>query len=143
MLRPFLLLVLLAGCGEPVPPTPVLADPVTAEPIVPAAAPEAAPAGEVAPAAAPTDAPAAVATPAKPGEPHPALLNPALARETAPNQFKVQFETTKGKFVVEVHRDWAPKGVDRFYNLVKIGFYDDAAFFRAVKGFVEIGRAHV
>ena len=67
---------------------------------------------------------------------NPALLNPALANETAPAKFKAKFDTTKGAFVVEVDRDWAPNGADRFYNLVKIGFYDDVAFFRVLDGFV-------
>jgi peptidyl-prolyl cis-trans isomerase A (cyclophilin A) len=54
----------------------------------------------------------------------------------APAVFKARFSTTKGDFVVEVHRDWAPNGADRFYNLVNIGFYDDAAFFRVGRGFM-------
>jgi len=56
--------------------------------------------------------------------------------QTAPATFNVQFETTQGKFVVEVHRDWAPNGADRFYNLVKSGFYDDTRFFRVLNGFM-------
>ena len=66
----------------------------------------------------------------------PALLDPDAATAQAPAQYKVEFTTTKGRFVVDVHRDWAPKGADRFYNLVKIGFYDDLAFFRVVDGFM-------
>src|SRR5207302_10996057 len=66
----------------------------------------------------------------------PALANPALATATAPAQFKVKMTTTKGDFVIELHRDWAPSGVDRFYNLVKIGYYDDVALFRVIKGFM-------
>jgi peptidyl-prolyl cis-trans isomerase A (cyclophilin A) len=73
---------------------------------------------------------------AEPAGPHPALLDPTQANETAPDTFKVAFETTKGTFVMEAHRSWAPKGADRFYNLVKIGFYDDVAFFRVIKGFM-------
>jgi len=53
---------------------------------------------------------------------------------TAPNAFKVRLETTKGAIVVDVHRDWAPNGVDRFYELVTSGYYDNAAFFRIRKG---------
>lgn len=64
------------------------------------------------------------------------LLDPAGLREQAPATFRVRFETTKGPFVLEVHRDWAPQGADRFYNLVKNGFYDDVAFFRAIENFM-------
>jgi peptidyl-prolyl cis-trans isomerase A (cyclophilin A) len=66
----------------------------------------------------------------------PALMNPSAAKEKAPNVYKVKFSTTKGDFTVEVHRDWAPEGADRFYNLVKIGYFNDVAFFRVVKGFM-------
>ena len=65
-----------------------------------------------------------------------ALLEPAKATAQAPSVFKVEFETTKGNFVVEVHREWAPKGADRFYNLVKLGYYKDVAFFRVIEGFM-------
>lgn len=68
--------------------------------------------------------------------PNPALLNPAQANAKAPEQFKVKFETTKGNIVVEVNRAWAPRGADRFYNLVKIGYYNDVAFFRVIDGFM-------
>ena len=64
--------------------------------------------------------------------PDPTLLHPAELTAKAPEVFRVMFTTTKGVFVVEVHRDWAPRGVDRFYNLVKHHFYDDAAFFRVL-----------
>jgi len=64
------------------------------------------------------------------------LTNPAAATATAPAVFKAKFTTTKGDFVIEVHRDWAPVGADRFYNLVKMGFFNDVAFFRVVKGFM-------
>ena len=67
---------------------------------------------------------------------HPDLLDPAKATEKAPDVFKAKFTTTKGDFVVEVHRDWAPNGADRFYDLVKLGFFDDTRFFRAVEGFM-------
>src|SRR6478672_10881279 len=64
------------------------------------------------------------------------LSNPAALREQAPATFKVRFDTTKGPFVVEVTRAWAPKGADRFYNLVKNGFYDNVRFFRVLTGFM-------
>jgi peptidyl-prolyl cis-trans isomerase A (cyclophilin A) len=73
---------------------------------------------------------------AKPAATNPALLNPAALKAKAPDIFKAQFTTTKGDFIVEVHRDWAPIGADRFYNLVKNGFYNDAGFFRVIPGFM-------
>src|SRR5881396_4156027 len=65
-----------------------------------------------------------------------ALKNPSSLKEMAPAVFKVDFDTTAGIFVVEVHRDWAPNGADRFYNLVKNGFYDNLRFFRVVPNFM-------
>ena len=53
---------------------------------------------------------------------------------TAPKEFKVQLDTTKGAIVIDVHRDWAPNGVDRFYELVTSRYYDEAAIFRIRKG---------
>ena len=64
------------------------------------------------------------------------LANPAALNEQAPASYKVKFDTSKGAFVVEVHRDWAPGGADRFYNLVKNGFFDNARFFRVISGFM-------
>jgi peptidyl-prolyl cis-trans isomerase A (cyclophilin A) len=64
------------------------------------------------------------------------LLKPSSLNEQAPATFKAKFTTTKGDFVVEVTRAWAPLGADRFYNLVKNHFYDGAAFFRVLPGFV-------
>lgn len=64
---------------------------------------------------------------------HPGLLDPTKAVEKAPAKYKVEFSTTKGEFVIEVTRKWAPLGADRFYNLVKIGFFDDTAFFRVIR----------
>ncbi len=64
------------------------------------------------------------------------LGNPAALNAQAPAIYKVKFDTSKGAFVLEVHRDWAPNGADRFYNLVKNGFYDNDRFFRVVSGFM-------
>jgi peptidyl-prolyl cis-trans isomerase A (cyclophilin A) len=64
------------------------------------------------------------------------LRTPATLTEQAPPTFKANFDTSKGAFVIEVHRDWAPLGADRFYNLVKNGFYDDVRFFRVIPGFM-------
>jgi len=64
------------------------------------------------------------------------LSNPAALREQAPPVYKAKFDTTKGVFVIEVQRDWAPNGADRFYNLVKNGFYDNVRFFRVISGFM-------
>ena len=68
--------------------------------------------------------------------PPPALLKPAALHAKAPATYEASFTTTKGTFVVTVHRAWAPIGADRFYNLVKAGFFDGDEFFRVVKGFV-------
>jgi len=65
-----------------------------------------------------------------------ALKNPGSLKEMAPPVFKVDFDTSAGMFVVEVHRDWAPNGADRFYNLVQNGFFDNARFFRVISGFM-------
>lgn len=73
---------------------------------------------------------------AGPGQAQSNLGNPAALREQAPAVYKARFDTSKGVFVVEVHRDWAPNGADRFYNLVKNGFYDDVRFFRVISGFM-------
>jgi peptidyl-prolyl cis-trans isomerase A (cyclophilin A) len=66
----------------------------------------------------------------------PNLANPAALTEQAPASYKVKFDTTKGAFVVQVTRAWAPNGADRFYNLVKNGFYDNVRFFRVISGFM-------
>jgi peptidyl-prolyl cis-trans isomerase A (cyclophilin A) len=59
-------------------------------------------------------------------------------RETgpAPAEYEVRLQTTKGDVVIAVHRDWAPLGADRFYELTKMGFYDGDRYFRALPGFV-------
>jgi peptidyl-prolyl cis-trans isomerase A (cyclophilin A) len=64
------------------------------------------------------------------------LSDPAALKEQAPATYRARFDTSKGVFVIEVHRDWAPIGADRFYNLVKNGFFDNARFFRVIKGFM-------
>jgi peptidyl-prolyl cis-trans isomerase A (cyclophilin A) len=65
-----------------------------------------------------------------------ALRDPSLLTETAPAVYRARFETSKGPVVIEVHREWAPLAADRFYNLVKNGFYDGTRFFRVRPGFV-------
>ena len=64
------------------------------------------------------------------------LKNPASLNEKAPATYKVRLDTSAGPIVIEVHRDWAPLGADRFYNLVKNGFYDGTRFFRVLPGFM-------
>jgi peptidyl-prolyl cis-trans isomerase A (cyclophilin A) len=110
------------------------------------------PPAEPPPAAAPPPAPpppapppAAAEPPARPAPPPiekpaaakvPPALEPAKLTEKAPAKYKAKFTTSKGDFVVEVHRDWAPNGADRFYNLVKSGFFDGTRFFRVIKSFM-------
>ena len=65
-----------------------------------------------------------------------ALLRASMLKDKAPETFQVKVATTRGDFVVSVNRAWAPMGADRFYNLVKHHFYDNASFFRVVPGFV-------
>jgi len=64
------------------------------------------------------------------------LLDPRRFTETAPATFRVRFDTSEGEVVVEVHREWAPLGADRFYNLVRAGYYEDVRVYRVVPGFV-------
>jgi cyclophilin family peptidyl-prolyl cis-trans isomerase len=59
---------------------------------------------------------------------------PAAAAAPSPDRFQVRLETTKGDIVIDVHRDWAPRGTDRFYQLVRAGYYDDVAFSRVIAG---------
>lgn len=86
------------------------------------------------------DRPAAEDTPEPEPAPEPAntsmLLTPEALNETAPDIFRARFETSKGDFVIEVHREWSPNGADRFYNLVANGYFDDVRFFRVVAGFM-------
>lgn len=64
------------------------------------------------------------------------IFHPEKATEKAPDTFKAKFSTGKGDFVIAVTRAWAPNGADRFYNLVKLGFYDGTRFYRAIDGFM-------
>jgi peptidyl-prolyl cis-trans isomerase A (cyclophilin A) len=66
----------------------------------------------------------------------PDVLSPTRLNREAPAAFHVLVETSAGNFTVEVQRAWAPRGADRFYNLVRAGFYDGARFFRVLPGFV-------
>jgi peptidyl-prolyl cis-trans isomerase A (cyclophilin A) len=80
---------------------------------------------------------AEAAAPLPPASHHaPTELDPSLATAQAPEVFLADFTTTRGDFVVEAHRSWAPHGADRFYNLVKLGFYDDTRLFRAIPDFM-------
>jgi peptidyl-prolyl cis-trans isomerase A (cyclophilin A) len=81
------------------------------------------------PAIAAGQAPAAAARTAK-------LMTPAALTAKAPADFKARFDSSQGAFVVEVHRDWAPLGADRFYNMVRNGFFDGVRFFRVIPGFM-------
>lgn len=83
--------------------------------------------------------PAAAAKPAAAAQPSggsAALLDPSLAKERAPDVYKVRLETTKGSVLLELRRAWSPEGADRFYNLVKAGFFERVAFFRAIDNFM-------
>ena len=84
----------------------------------------------------PAQTPAPAAPKAAASEFDRTLLKPALLKEKAPDTFQVKFETTKGDFVMDVTRAWAPLGVDRFYNLVRHHYYDNMVLFRVVSGFV-------
>ena len=77
---------------------------------------------------------AALAAPALAQSPN--LANPAALTEQAPATYKAKFETSKGAFMIQVTRAWAPQGADRFYNLVKNGFFDNVRFFRVISGFM-------
>ena len=72
----------------------------------------------------------------KPAAAPPSFADPAKLTEKAPDTFKAQFDTTKGKFTVEVTRSLSPNGADRFYNLVRSGYFKDIAFFRVIPGFM-------
>ena len=63
-------------------------------------------------------------------------VDPAKWTKESPASYKARFETTAGPFTVEVQREWAPLGADRFYNLVQSGYFNGGRFFRVVPGFV-------
>ncbi len=74
--------------------------------------------------------------------PNPSLLDPRQANEQAPDSFAVELTTTKGPIVIDVTRAWSPHGADRFYNLVKVGYFTDVAFFRVISGFMAQAGIH-
>jgi peptidyl-prolyl cis-trans isomerase A (cyclophilin A) len=76
------------------------------------------------------------ATPAPPPAIKPSLDRPQTLNERSADVYQAKFATSRGDFVIEVHRDWAPLGADRFFNLVKTGYYNDTRFFRVVRGFM-------
>ena len=140
--RPFLILalisalafvsLLLVGCAEEPKPEAEPAEQVETPAEQPAEAPPAEPEAKEEPAAEPE---------AKKPEPKAAaakksLQNPSALNEKAPENYQVKFETSKGDILIDVTRSWAPHGADRFYNLVKNGFYDDCRFFRVVTNFI-------
>lgn len=84
----------------------------------------------------------AVGAPQAAGNRHALLLDPDDREWSteAPDSFRARFVTSKGEFVIEVHRGWAPRGADRFYNLVRLGFYDDSRVYRIREGvFAQFG----
>ena len=107
--------------AKPKPPAPQTAKP---KPATPAAKPGTKPATAGGGGAGPTAAVKA------------RLRSPGKLKDVAPATFKAQFDTSAGPFVVEVHRDWSPIGADRFYNLVKYGFFDGVRFFRVIPNFM-------
>ena len=90
-----------------------------------------------APPAAPKAAAPKAATPAKASGPN--LLNPATLNAKAPPVFLVKLNTTKGPIVIRVTKNWAPIGADRFYNLVRAGFYNNNIIFRSTSQFAQFG----
>jgi peptidyl-prolyl cis-trans isomerase A (cyclophilin A) len=115
----------LAGAQTPAqpPPKPTTQKPAPKTPPRPAAKP-------------PAKTATSTAKPATTAAQRAALMNPAKLTAPAPAVFRAAFDTSAGPFVIEVHRDWAPKGADRFYNLVRNGFFNDARFFRVVPNFM-------
>lgn len=128
--------VACSGQQPPPPPPAEQAKPAPPPPAPPEVKPEPS-APEPVPAEKPKEpVPGKTAVKPKLVGPDPALLNPSLANAKAPAQFRVKFETTKGDFLVQVTRASAPLGADRFYNLAKMGYYNEVAFFRVIDGFM-------
>jgi peptidyl-prolyl cis-trans isomerase A (cyclophilin A) len=126
---PAVLLLLAFGCSRPEPPAEVAEERVPAEePAEVAKAPE--PAVKEPPPAPP------VKEPKKEETQRSRLMNPAALKERAPDSYRVALVTSKGNVTIQVTRSWAPMGADRFYNLVKNDFYDEARFFRVLPGFI-------
>lgn len=123
--------VAIVSCQGGAPPRPEATPSVLSTPVA-TPTPEAAPTAT--PAATATTTPSPTSTPM--AAPRAGLRDPARAQERAPSTFRVRFDTTKGPFVVEVHREWAPRGADRFYNLARVGFFDEIRFFRVIAGFM-------
>lgn len=67
---------------------------------------------------------------------------PAAGAERAPDRYTVRLETTKGPILIDVTRAWAPHGADRFYELVREGYFTDVAFFRVIDGFMAQAGIH-
>src|SRR5258708_38439084 len=110
----------LGGCTKREPP----AEPVAEQPKTEPPAPPAVPPTETKP------VPGASTKPAEPAHNYvKELLAPAKLKEKAPETYKGKFDTTRGEFTITVTRAWAPLEADRFYNLVKHHFYDNAPFF--------------
>ena len=76
---------------------------------------------------------------ATPTAPPPSAVETVPGDQRAPDRFTVRLETTKGPILIDVHRAWAPHGADRFYTLVREGFFTDVAFFRVIEGFMAQG----
>ena len=114
-----------AQSGKPATTQP--AKPATTQPAKPATTQPAKP-----PAGRGTATPSAAAAAAAKAK----LKNPAALKDVAPAEYRASFDTTAGPFVILVHKSWAPKGADRFYNLVKYGFFDNDRFFRVMPNFM-------
>ncbi len=125
---------ILAACDAPVAPEPDKPAPASNSATKPAGVSSSKPV----PKPAPTPSATAPAEKLEPKGPFPESTDPLMkdpdkAKDKAPDAFKVKFETTQGDFMIECTRAWEPHGVDRFYNLVKIHYFDDVAFFRVVQ----------